>query len=134
MAGRTGVFPGRNIQGRRHRGPAAHGAAAASANLGGRQPQRRHLPLGRRQRLQAEDEAAVYLENYGNVSRGRSNVERAVKRDRAEFRQRLESGLLIAGTPQRCIEDIQTWRDRLGLTTVSGTFYFGGMPQELALK
>ncbi len=83
---------------------------------------------------QAEDEAAIYLENYGAVSRGRSNVETAVRRDRAQFRERLESGLLIAGTPKRCIEAIQTWQDRLGLTTVSGTFYFGGMPQELALK
>lgn len=81
---------------------------------------------------QAEREAAGYLENYGSVSRGRSSIE--VRRDPAVFRERLESGHIIAGTPERCIEHIHRWRDLLGLTVVSGTFHFGGMPQELALK
>ena len=34
----------------------------------------------------------------------------------------------------RCIDIIRRWRDALGLTVVSGTFYFGGMPQEMALR
>ena len=38
------------------------------------------------------------------------------------------------GDPQRCINLIRRWRDALGLTVVSGTFYFGGMPQEMALR
>ena len=41
---------------------------------------------------------------------------------------------MIAGDPQRCIDIIRRWRDALGLTVVSGTFYFGGMPQEMALR
>ena len=41
---------------------------------------------------------------------------------------------MIAGEPQRCIDIIRRWRDALGLTVVSGTFYFGGMPQEMALR
>jgi alkanesulfonate monooxygenase SsuD/methylene tetrahydromethanopterin reductase-like flavin-dependent oxidoreductase (luciferase family) len=46
----------------------------------------------------------------------------------------LSEGLAIAGDPQRCIDTIKRWRDEVGLTTLSGTFHFGGMPQELALK
>ena len=41
---------------------------------------------------------------------------------------------LIAGDPARCIEAIQEWGERADLTTFSGTFHFGGMPQELARK
>ena len=44
------------------------------------------------------------------------------------------NGDVIAGDPQRVIEVIHRWRERLGLTTISGTIFFGGMPQELALK
>ena len=29
---------------------------------------------------------------------------------------------------------IHRWREQVGLTTLSGTFHFGGLPQELALK
>ena len=38
------------------------------------------------------------------------------------------------GERQRCIDLIRCWHDALGLTVVSGTFYFGGMPQEMALR
>jgi alkanesulfonate monooxygenase SsuD/methylene tetrahydromethanopterin reductase-like flavin-dependent oxidoreductase (luciferase family) len=41
---------------------------------------------------------------------------------------------VIAGDPQRCVDTIQRWREEVGLTTLSGTFHFGGMPQEMALK
>jgi hypothetical protein len=41
---------------------------------------------------------------------------------------------VIAGDPQRCIDIIRRWRVALRLTVVSGTFYFGGMPQEMALR
>ena len=41
---------------------------------------------------------------------------------------------VIAGEPQRCIAVIRRWRDALGLTVVSGTFYCGGMPQEMARR
>jgi hypothetical protein len=41
---------------------------------------------------------------------------------------------VIAGDPQRCVDTIHKWRDSVGLTAISGTFHFGGMPQELAMK
>ena len=43
-------------------------------------------------------------------------------------------GKAIVGDPQRCIERIHYWRETFGLTTLSGTFHFGGMPQEQALR
>jgi hypothetical protein len=30
---------------------------------------------------------------------------------------------------QRCADTIQKWREEVGLTAISGTFHFGGMPQ-----
>ena len=41
---------------------------------------------------------------------------------------------MIAGDPQRCVDTIQKWREAVGLTVISGTFQFGGMPHEMALK
>jgi alkanesulfonate monooxygenase SsuD/methylene tetrahydromethanopterin reductase-like flavin-dependent oxidoreductase (luciferase family) len=43
-------------------------------------------------------------------------------------------GNVIAGKPQRCIDIIRRWRDVLGHTLVSRTFYVGGMPQAMALR
>lgn len=43
-------------------------------------------------------------------------------------------GNVIAGDPARCIEIIHRWRELVGLTTISGTFHFAGMPQEMPLK
>ena len=43
-------------------------------------------------------------------------------------------GFIIVGDPERCIDTIHRWREAVGFTTFSFTFYFGGMPQELALK
>jgi alkanesulfonate monooxygenase SsuD/methylene tetrahydromethanopterin reductase-like flavin-dependent oxidoreductase (luciferase family) len=45
-----------------------------------------------------------------------------------------EKGTIIAGDPARCIDRLHWWIDTLGLTAVSCTFHFGGMPQEPALK
>ena len=41
---------------------------------------------------------------------------------------------MLAGDPKRVADTIRKWRDETGLTTISGTFHFGGMPQELTLK
>jgi alkanesulfonate monooxygenase SsuD/methylene tetrahydromethanopterin reductase-like flavin-dependent oxidoreductase (luciferase family) len=46
----------------------------------------------------------------------------------------LTEGFVIAGDPQRCIDAIHKWREAVGLTAISGTFHFGGMPHEMALK
>jgi alkanesulfonate monooxygenase SsuD/methylene tetrahydromethanopterin reductase-like flavin-dependent oxidoreductase (luciferase family) len=57
-----------------------------------------------------------------------------MSRGRRDWDAEVEAHNVIAGSPQRCIDSIRYWQETLGLTTVSGTFYFGGMPQELALK
>ncbi len=84
---------------------------------------------------QAVREATPYMENY-------LDVHAAVDPDRREagfitvrdVHTQLTRGFVIAGDPQRCIDTIRHWQEQVGLTTMSGTFHFGGMPQELALK
>ncbi len=83
----------------------------------------------------AMDEAAAYMANY-------VDVHKAADPDRKEMglltvrdaRTQLSEGFVIAGDPQRCIDTIHKWREEVGLTTISGTFHFGGMPQDMALK
>jgi natural product biosynthesis luciferase-like monooxygenase protein len=82
----------------------------------------------------AEDEAAQYLNNYYRVADSKGSSVDRVRRPRVEFRQQLAAGTIIAGDPSRCIDHIHKWKELLGLTTISGTFHFGGMPQALALK
>jgi len=83
----------------------------------------------------AVDEATPYLENYFNVHAAhdpdRQVVGQLALRD---VRTQLAGGFAIAGDPERCIDTIQKWRDEVGLTAISGTFHFGGLPQDLALK
>ena len=43
-------------------------------------------------------------------------------------------GHAIVGDPSHCAELIQRWCELFGLTTFSGLFHFGGMPQEQALR
>jgi alkanesulfonate monooxygenase SsuD/methylene tetrahydromethanopterin reductase-like flavin-dependent oxidoreductase (luciferase family) len=83
----------------------------------------------------AIEEAAPYLANY-------STVHKAADPDRQErgllvvrdVRTQLAEGFVIAGDPERCVDTIQKWREAAGLTAISGTFHFGGMPQEMAMK
>jgi natural product biosynthesis luciferase-like monooxygenase protein len=77
-------------------------------------------------------EAGPYLHNYWTVADDQNRVRTAARQTRAE--DQIARGNVIAGDPQRCIDLIRRWRDALGLTVVSGTFYFGGMPQEMALR
>jgi len=46
----------------------------------------------------------------------------------------LQQGFVLAGDPERVADSIRKWSEEVGLTTISGTFYFGGMPQEMAMK
>ena len=46
----------------------------------------------------------------------------------------VEQGQIIAGDPVRCIDLIERYRETFPLTTFSGQFHFGGMPQENALR
>lgn len=84
---------------------------------------------------QAIEEASPYLQNYFDVHKA-ADPERKVSglmtvRDVAT---QMSQGFVIAGDPQRCVDAINRWREEVGLTAISGTFHFGGMPQELALK
>jgi alkanesulfonate monooxygenase SsuD/methylene tetrahydromethanopterin reductase-like flavin-dependent oxidoreductase (luciferase family) len=84
---------------------------------------------------QATREAAPYLENYFAIHAAH-DPDRKVGglltiRD---IPAQLAEGFAIAGDAERCIDTIQRWRDEVGLTTLSGTFHFGGMPQEMALR
>jgi natural product biosynthesis luciferase-like monooxygenase protein len=81
---------------------------------------------------QAVAEAGPYLHNYWTVAGAQHPGRAAARQIQAE--DQIARGNVIAGEPQRCIDLIRRWRDTLGLTVVSGTFYFGGMPHELALR
>ena len=81
---------------------------------------------------EAVAEAGPYLHNYWRVADAQHPGRSAARRLQAA--EQIARGNVIAGEPQRCIDSIRRWRDALGLTVVSGTFYFGGMPQEMALR
>jgi len=84
----------------------------------------------------AIEEAAPYLESYFDVHRA-ADPERNMGGGLLTVRDvktQLAHGFVIAGDPQRCVDTIQKWREEVGLTTISGTFHFGGMPQEMALR
>lgn len=84
---------------------------------------------------QAIEEASPYMGNYLEVHHAadtdRKEEGLLVQRD---VETQLSRGFVIAGDPQRCVDTIHRWREEVGLTTISGTFHFGGMPQEMALK
>jgi alkanesulfonate monooxygenase SsuD/methylene tetrahydromethanopterin reductase-like flavin-dependent oxidoreductase (luciferase family) len=91
----------------------------------------------------AEVEAAVpYLLNYERVSRAGIHRRRAAaettpgiaKRDRQGIAHEIATGNVIAGTPDHCIAIIRRLQETLGLSTISGTFFFGGLPQDMALR
>jgi alkanesulfonate monooxygenase SsuD/methylene tetrahydromethanopterin reductase-like flavin-dependent oxidoreductase (luciferase family) len=81
---------------------------------------------------EAVAEAGPYLHHYWTVADAQ-HPGRAVS-GRLLAAEQIARGNVIAGEPQRCIDLIRRWRDALGLTVISGTFYFGGMPQEMALR
>jgi alkanesulfonate monooxygenase SsuD/methylene tetrahydromethanopterin reductase-like flavin-dependent oxidoreductase (luciferase family) len=80
----------------------------------------------------AVEEAGPYLHNYWAIADAQHSGRAAARPIQAA--EQIARGNIIAGEPQRCIDIIRHWRDALGLTVVSGTFYFGGMPQEMALR
>ena len=80
---------------------------------------------------QAVHEATPYLQHFSNV-RNAANPNR--KLDRSDFASQMAQRFIIAGDPQRCIDTIHNLREELFLTTLSGTFHFGGMPHEMAMK
>jgi len=83
----------------------------------------------------AAREAGPYLDTYQRIAGERNSVvDGPIRGPRATIQSQIEAGNVIAGSPQRCIDIINRWREIHGLTTISGTFYFGGMPQQMALE
>jgi alkanesulfonate monooxygenase SsuD/methylene tetrahydromethanopterin reductase-like flavin-dependent oxidoreductase (luciferase family) len=84
---------------------------------------------------QAMEEAGPYITSYYDVHRAadpnRKEQGLLLQRD---TKTQLERGFVLAGDPQRVADTIRKWSEEVGLTTISGTFYFGGMPQEMAMK
>jgi natural product biosynthesis luciferase-like monooxygenase protein len=106
----------------------------------------RHEVLGKFHIYVAESNDAVaaampYLGHYERIAKERAGHGHAGptpsplnRRTRTDLSVEIESGNVIAGNPARVVEIIRRWRDTLGLTSISGTFYFGGLPQEMALR
>jgi alkanesulfonate monooxygenase SsuD/methylene tetrahydromethanopterin reductase-like flavin-dependent oxidoreductase (luciferase family) len=80
---------------------------------------------------EAEPYLIKYLEVHKAADPDRKEQGLLMQRDAGT---QLSEGLVLAGDPQRVVDSIRRWREEVGLTTISGTFHFGGMPQDLALK
>ena len=76
-------------------------------------------------------EATPYMQNYHDIHVAVDPSRQLTRRDLATDMAR---GFIIVGDPQRCSDTIRRWREEAGITIFSGTFHFGGLPQELALK
>jgi alkanesulfonate monooxygenase SsuD/methylene tetrahydromethanopterin reductase-like flavin-dependent oxidoreductase (luciferase family) len=76
-------------------------------------------------------EAAPFMKNYSEIHTAADPTRKLTERDIGSDMAR---GFIIVGDPERCADTIQRWHEEAGITTFSGTFHFGGMPQELALK
>ena len=76
-------------------------------------------------------EAAPFMKNYSSIHAAADPHRKLTDRDIGSDMAR---GLIIVGDPERCTDTIQRWHEEAGITIFSGTFHFGGMPQEMALK
>ena len=83
----------------------------------------------------AMEEAGPYITYYYDVHKAAdpSRKEQGLLLQR-DTKTQLEQGFVLAGDPKRVADTIRKWSEEVGLTTISGTFYFGGMPQEMAMK
>ncbi|MGH7871175.1 MAG: LLM class flavin-dependent oxidoreductase [Candidatus Binatia bacterium] len=76
-------------------------------------------------------EAAPFMKNYSDIHHAADPERKLTNRDIGSDMAR---GFIIVGDPERCVDTIRRWHEEGGLTTFSGTFHFGGMPQDMALK
>lgn len=76
-------------------------------------------------------EAAPFMKNYSDIHAAVDPTRKLTERDIGSDMAR---GSIIVGDPERCSDTIQRWHEEAGIMTFSGTFHFGGMPQEMALK
>ena len=79
----------------------------------------------------AREEASRFMANYWAVA-DRRNPTGPGRGGERSFDAQQTKGTIIAGDPSRCVDMIRFWVETLGLTAVSGSFHFGGMPQEQA--
>lgn len=80
----------------------------------------------------AAKDALPYLLNYRRVSDAR-DPRLPDSLATYDYDRQVERGNIIFGSPGHCIKTIERWRELLGLTAVSCTFHFGGMPQDMTL-
>ncbi len=76
-------------------------------------------------------EASPFMKDYSAIHAAVDPDRKLTDRDIGSDMAR---GFIVVGDPERCIDTIQRWHEEGGITTFSGTFHFGGMPQEMALK
>ena len=76
-------------------------------------------------------EAAPFMQNYSDIHHAADPERKLTDRDIGSDMAR---GFIIVGDPERCVDTIRRWHEEGGITTFSGTFHFGGMPQEMALR
>jgi len=82
----------------------------------------------------ARDEAGPYLANYYDIASAHRGGQMEGVESLRSYDTQLARGSIIAGDPAHCIAAIRSWVDRLGLTAITGNFYFGGMPPKLAVQ
>ena len=76
-------------------------------------------------------QAEPFMKNYSAIHNSVDPDRKLTSRDIGSDMAR---GSIIVGDPERCSDTIRRWHEEAGLTTFSGTFHFGGMPQEMALN
>lgn len=76
-------------------------------------------------------EAGPYMKNYAAIHQA---VDPNRKLAIHDIGADMARGAIIVGDPERCSDTIRRWHEDGCVTTFSGTFHFGGMPQEMALK
>lgn len=76
-------------------------------------------------------EAAPFMKNYSDLHAAADPTRKLTSRDIGSDMAR---GFIVVGDAERCADTIRRWREEAGLTIFSGTFQFGGMPQEMAFQ
>jgi alkanesulfonate monooxygenase SsuD/methylene tetrahydromethanopterin reductase-like flavin-dependent oxidoreductase (luciferase family) len=82
----------------------------------------------------ARQEAEQYWLNYYRLAYERATWNVPAVPTAEKYAAEVAQRHAIVGDPARCVEMLEYWRETLGLTTISGTFHYGGMPHELALR
>jgi natural product biosynthesis luciferase-like monooxygenase protein len=81
----------------------------------------------------AREEAERYWLDYYRISFDRNTWTMSQMPTSADFAKHIAGRGVIVGDPAHCIQDINYWRETVGLTTISATIHYGGMPHETAL-